>query len=221
MSDTVLLDAWMTDVTALAPTAERSVARHEGARVLSRWRESHRSYHTLQHLGEMLSVIDELAAASRMGGRDRRLARLAAWLHDAVYDVQAPAGDSERESARLARELLTSLRFDASDVQVVDDLILLTIDHGTELPGPLADVFTDADLAVLAAPEARFDEYCAQVRAEYAHVPDPAYATGRSQILTALVERPEVYRTSSARAQWTARARGNVAREVARLRVGE
>ena len=134
-----------------------------------------------------------------------------------MYDVRSTAGHSERESARLARELLASLHFDASDIQTVENLILLTIDHGTRLPGALADVFTDADLAILAAAGSRFDEYCTQVRAEHAHVPDAAYATGRSEILRGLVERPNVYRTRFARTAWTAAARANVGREIDRL----
>lgn len=220
MSDTELLEGWITALTGLARAVDRSVARREGAALLARWSEPHRSYHTQQHLTEMLRAIDDLGPASRLGERDRCLARIAAWLHDAVYDVRAPAGDSERDSAHLARDLLLSLHFEPSDIRVVEDLILLTIDHGTQVPGPLADAFTDADLAILAAPEARFDEYCTQVRTEYAHVPDSAYAIGRSQILTALVEQPDVYRTQFARTAWTAAARANVGREIDRLSQG-
>ncbi|HWC20919.1 MAG TPA: hypothetical protein VG502_01345 [Flexivirga sp.] len=217
MSDTELLDGWVAAVAVLSPEVDGSVAHRAGVELLGRWGEPHRSYHTQQHLAEMLSAIDELGPGSGLGSRETLLAHVAAWLHDAVYDVQAPSGESERKSARMARNLLASLQFDGADRQVVEELILLTIDHGTQLPGPLADVFTDADLAILAALEARFDEYCAQVRAEYAHVPDAAYATGRSEILAALVERPEVYRTRFARTAWTAAARANVRREMDRL----
>lgn len=217
MSDTELLDAWTSNLARLAPAVDRATARRGGADLLARWREPHRSYHTDQHLAEMLSAIDELGSSSGLGERETCLARIAAWLHDAVYDVHAPTGDSERASAELARNLLASLQVNASDIQVVEVLILLTIDHGTGLPGALADVFTDADLAILAAPDARFDEYCAQVRAEYAHVPDAAYATGRGDILAALADRPEVYRSPYARRAWSGRARANVRRELHRL----
>ncbi|MFC6706024.1 hypothetical protein [Flexivirga alba] len=221
MPDTEFLDGWIADIAGLAPAADREAARRVGTGLLARWSEPHRSYHTDQHLAEMLSAIDDLARASGLAERETQLARVAAWLHDAVYDVRATAGHSERESARLARDLLASLHFDASDLQTVEDLILLTIDHGTQVPGALADVFTDADLAILAATPARFGEYCRQIRVEYEHVPAAAYATGRSEILAALVDRPEVYRTQFARATWTAHARDNVAREVARLSLGE
>jgi predicted metal-dependent HD superfamily phosphohydrolase len=165
----------------------------------------------------MLAALDTLSAAAGLHSRELHLARVAAWLHDAVYDVHAPAGDSERESAALARKLLPSLGVASADIRSVEALILLTIDHGDGLAGALADVFTDADLAILAAPAERFDAYCSQVRAEYSHVPEASYNQARSAILAALVGRPEVYRTSFARSEWTAAARGNVAREIGRL----
>ena len=221
MPHSALLADWIGDLVVLCPGVDRAAARRSGADLLDRWAEPHRGYHTRQHLTEMLTALDALAATAVLDERDLHLAHVAAWLHDAVYDVTAPAGDSERESAQFARNVLVSLDVGSSDIQRVEGLILLTVDHGTQRPGALADAFIDADLAILAATPERFDEYCAQVRAEYAHVPDTAYATARSEILSALVDRPQVYRTAFAREAWTANARANVAREIGRLRVGE
>lgn len=215
-----LVEDWLAEVTALASAADPATVRAVGRDLLARWSEPHRRYHTRQHLTEMLSALDTLGATARLDDRALSVARLAAWLHDAVYDVQAAPGNSERASAALACKLLASLGISDPDVQLVDGLILLTIDHGTGLPGALADVFTDADLAILAAAPDRFDEYCEQVRAEYAHVPETSYNRARSAILAALVDRPEVYRTEFARAEWTPAARSNVRRELHRLGTG-
>lgn len=217
MPDAALLDSWVTDLTTLTPGDPPAAARAEGDALLTRWAEPHRRYHTRQHLTEMLAALERLGAAVGLDTHGRSVVRVAAWLHDAVYDIQAPAGDSERASAALARNLLESLGVGPSDVRIVEQLILLTIDHGTAVPGPLADAFTDADLAILAAAPDRFDEYCAQVRAEYQVVPEASYNQARSAILRALVDRPEVYRTGVARAEWTVAARENVRRELARL----
>lgn len=218
MSDAQLLDEWVDDLTRLAPSVDRHSARREGLALLARWDEPHRSYHTRQHLAEMLAALDTLGDQIGIDIPDSATSKVAAWLHDAVYDVQSAPGDTERASARLSRNLLSSLGIGQGVIQQVEALILLTIDHGTDLPGRLADVFVDADLAILAASADRFDEYCAQVRKEYAHVPDAAYAAGRTRILTALVDRQDVYRTSAAQSAWTDCARGNVTRELARLR---
>ncbi|MBB2890463.1 HD domain-containing protein [Flexivirga oryzae] len=217
MAHNDLLDSWVSNLIGLTPAVEPASTLRAGETLLARWTEPHRHYHTLQHLTEMLAALDTLSAAACLDPRELHLARVAAWLHDAVYEVHAPAGDSERASAQLARNLLVSLRVGRSDVDVVEALILLTIDHGTGLPGALADVFTDADLWILAASPDRFDAYCSQVRAEYASVPEASYNQARSAILASLVDRHEVYRTSFGRAEWTVTARENVAREIDRL----
>jgi predicted metal-dependent HD superfamily phosphohydrolase len=64
---------------------------------------------------------------------------------------------------------------------------------------------------------ARFDEYCTQVREEYAHVPAAAYASARARVLRPFLVRDHVYRTAHARAEWEPSARENLARELTRL----
>lgn len=213
-----LLDTWPRAVKHLVPTGDSAAAEGAGESLLGRWTEPHRHYHTSQHLTEMLHAIDELSSGVGISEREQQLAVVAAWLHDAVYDVKSPPGDSERESADLARNLLSALGFEQSDRVTVERLILLTIEHDAQWDSRVADIFSDADLAILAATPERFDEYCGQVRAEYAHVPEAAYNLARSAILRALVDRPEVYRSPYAREAWTGRARANVRRELDRLR---
>ena len=75
---------------------------------------------------------------------------------------------------------------------------------------------SDADLAILAARPERYEEYAADVRREYAHVPDEAFRAGRSAILRDLLAKPHLFHTAYAREHWEAPARGNVERELAR-----
>ena len=83
--------------------------------------------------------------------------------------------------------------------------------------GGVAASVHDADLWILSAPAERFDDYCAQVRQEYAHVEAPAYRAGRSLILRSFLDREQIYATPLARREWTCAARSNVDRELARL----
>jgi predicted metal-dependent HD superfamily phosphohydrolase len=78
-------------------------------------------------------------------------------------------------------------------------------------------VLSDADLAILAAPQARYDEYAAAVRAEYAHVPDDAFRAGRAAVLRDLAAKEHLFHTAHARGHWEAPARANLASELARL----
>lgn len=210
-----LLSRWREDLRAVAPDADSREVDLAGKELLRRWDEPHRHYHTTTHLAE---VLDALTALSEGLDRDQvGVTRLAAWLHDAVYDVDAPPGDTERRSARLAARLLAGLQVPDGPVARVIGLIEMTVEHTVENPDPAAEVFHDADLWILGAAPSRFDEYCAQVRQEFARVPDPAYAEGRSAILRPLLERPDLYRTDLASTQWTDPARDNLRRELTRL----
>lgn len=212
---TALMTWWREDLLALSPDADPQIVLDVGADLLARWTQEHRRYHTTQHLAEVLCAADDLAAGLTL--EQQLTARLAAWLHDAVYAVDAPPGDNERRSADLARTLLPTLGLSASVVGSVADLVTMTIDHAPAALDPVADCFHDADLWILSSGRDRFDEYCRQVREEFAHVPDVAYARGRTAILAPLLHRPALYRTARARDRWTASARDNLRRELDRL----
>jgi predicted metal-dependent HD superfamily phosphohydrolase len=181
-----------------------------------RWSEPHRGYHDLRHLDEVLAALQELRAQSLDTDAEWAAVVFAAWFHDAVYDVTAPA-DNERLSAELARTTLSHNGVEPGVVAATQTLVEASAAHEvTETSGPQA-AFHDADLWILSAPSERFDGYCADVRREYAAVPDDAYAEGRSAILRPFLERETIYRTDHAREHWGAAARDNLARELARI----
>ena len=154
-----------------------------------------------------------------MGRASRSSAALAAWFHDAVYGVD-PAAANEAESASLAARQLGRLAVDPELTARVVTVVLDTASHELSRQAatdPARAVLHDADLWVLSAPVERFDEYCAQVREEYAHVPVALYARARSEVLRPFLVRDHVYRTPHARAEWEPSARENLARELTRL----
>lgn len=138
---------------------------------------------------------------------------LAAVFHDAVYDPAAPPGENERASAALAAELLAG----RPDVEEVMRLVLLTAGHDAAPDDRNGAVLSDADLAILGSSPERYDEYAADVRAEYAHVDDEAWRRGRSAVLRSFLARDRIYRTDRAHDRFDAAARRNLARELAAL----
>jgi predicted metal-dependent HD superfamily phosphohydrolase len=217
---------WRTDCASAVPGAEPRLVDRLGRELLSRWREPHRRYHDTRHLVEVLTAVDTLCTAERVRPQDRAVAVLAAWFHDAVYAVRSPGSiekppQNEADSAALASEVLREVGADADTTARVAELVLETAGHesgsGTSAD-VAADVLLDGDLWVLGAPLARFDEYCRQVREEYADVPAATYASARSQVLRPFLVRPHVYRTAHARRSWEPAARENLARELTRLR---
>ncbi len=209
---------WSSDVERALPGVDGAAAGRVGDDLWRRWGEPHRHYHGTRHLAEVLVGVDALARAEGLSPAASAVAVLGAWFHDAVYAVGTP-DTNERRSADLAATALTALGAPTALTDRVVTLVLDTADHdlGPRVRDPARVVLHDADLWVLSAPVARFDEYCRQVREEYSHVPAADYARARSQVLRPLLGREHVYRTRHARRAWEPAARENLARELTRL----
>ncbi|MGC5628275.1 DUF4031 domain-containing protein [Georgenia sp. Z1344] len=185
-----------------------------GDDLLERWQEPHRRYHDVRHLDGILLDLDQLAAD---GAEVSPAVELAAWFHDAVHGGRTP--DDERASAELASAALADPAIGpAGSPGLADEVARLVLTTAEHAGGDRdAALLGDADLAILAAPAGRYAEYAADVRAEYAHVPDEDFASGRAAVLRALAEGGPIFSTPEGRARWEERARVNVAAEIAEL----
>ncbi|WBO83586.1 HD domain-containing protein [Hymenobacter yonginensis] len=172
-----------------------------------------RHYHTLTHIRALLDAVDKAAAQLH----DPAVVQLAVWFHDAVYE--ALRSDNEAKSAELAREFLATTSLSAERQARVAFLIERTHDHTQPQPPDDPDLlfFLDADLAILGASEARYQEYARQVRQEYRLVPGLLYRRGRRKVLQKLLEAPVLYHTPGFREQLDAAARRNLAQELRTL----
>lgn len=210
----------MADAAALAPDAGRDLWLAEGSLLLQRWCEPHRRYHTVEHLAEALAALDELERAGALEADDALVARVALWYHDLVHDPRAAPGSNESRSAMMARDHLHRLGVHPATIGTVEAGVLMTYGHevGPDVAAArLLDAVHDADLWILGAPPDRYASYRAQVRAEYAHVPDPDFVRGRAAVMAPFLRRDPLYRTAHAHGAWTARARTNLAAELAEL----
>ena len=214
-----LLDRWLEDAALLAPAAGRDLWLTEGSLLLRGWSEPQRRYHTTEHLTEVLAALDELQAADAVTADEALVARAVGWYHDLAYDPRAAPGSNEHRSATLARDHLHQLGVDDGTVDAVEAGVLMTLDHeATGEGGPTGDAVHDADLWILSAPPPRYAAYRAQVREEYAHVPDEAFRVGRLAVMGPLAARERLYRTAHAHEHWGGRARANLQAELAELR---
>lgn len=180
--------------------------------LLTAWAEPTRRYHDTRHLGEVLDRLDELAAAGTP--YDATAVALAAWFHDGVYDGER---DAEERSAVWAETALDGVVADDARAEVAR-LVRLTETHQPAAGDANGCALSDADLAILAAPERRYAEYAAAVRAEYDHLDDDTFAAGRAQLLQGLADEPRLFHTPHAREHWEEPARLNLGREIAALR---
>jgi len=202
----ILLSRWRA---VLGGGADPATVDSTGTELLDRWREPHRHYHTVDHLTTVLSIVERFGGSAAV--------ELAAWYHDAVYDPRAAPPANEEASAELAARQLPDLGVPPDTVDEVCRLIRLTASHAAEPGDPNGALLCDADLAILAAGEPAYDAYAAAVRREYAHVPDDAFRLGRAAVLHHLLGLPQLYRLPQPHAEWEAKARANLTRELTRL----
>lgn len=206
-SRTLSQASWISAWQALGASGD---SRALMDRLLAAYGEPQRKYHTLQHLGECLSLFE----------RCRQLAEhpaeveMALWFHDAVYDVRGQ--DNEARSAAWARAELQAAGVAAEVVDRVVGHIMATC-HAALPEGVDQQLLVDIDLAILGAPRPRFIEYEEQVRAEYEWVPGWLFRRKRRDILKEFLARQPIYNTPLIRAELESRARENLADSIAAL----
>lgn len=179
--------------------------------LVARYTESHRAYHTLQHIGHCLDELKEV----RHLAENPDVVELALWYHDAIYDTKAK--DSEERSAALAVEMVKNASLSDNLGQSVTSLIMATKHSATHTDSDI-QLLVDIDLSILGQTENRFDEYERQVRKEYEWVSEDAFVAGRSAILKSFLDRSNIYATQFFRDKYETQARRNIARSLARLR---
>jgi predicted metal-dependent HD superfamily phosphohydrolase len=191
----------------LAPFGVRADAAHAAFHDLAAaYSGAGRFYHNLDHIRQVLAVIDgarELAA-------NLPAVRLAAWLHDVVYDTHA--ADNEARSATYAGRVLAALDLPRDLIAQVQALILATKDH--RAADADSALLLDADLSTLGSEYDQYRRYARAIRREYAWVPEAEYRSGRAKVLESFLRRERIYHTQPLFAALEAQARRNLAAEL-------
>lgn len=203
------LQAKLLDTLLLAGMEQK---RADGlpASLLERYREPHRKYHNLSHIGSLLAMA-ELPAFKWQA---KHLVHLAIWFHDAVYDPAQK--DNEARSAQLARASL-SCCLAADELAFIENAILSTTAHQPlQEEGDLLQ-FLDLDLSVLAAPADIYQEYSRAIRLEYKRYPWLLYREGRKKVLRAFLNRPRLFFSQPFSSDHEKAAQKNLADELAQL----
>jgi predicted metal-dependent HD superfamily phosphohydrolase len=183
------------------------------AALLRAYGEPHRHYHTLDHIGALLMLLDRHIES----GNDRDALSLAILYHDVVYEPARQ--DNEAASAAYAARHLAELGFPTDRAAKVNRCILATR-HGqdaTAVDDADMALLLDLDLSTLAAPGHAYRSYAQAVRQEYIHVPDALYRAGRKRVLESFLTRESIYLTDRLRVLWERSARANLAAEIATL----
>ena len=186
---------------------------HEQRIIAPMWTEiethysgEHRHYHNLVHLQKMLEHL--LAVKDQIHHWHEVV--LALCYHDIIYE--SLQHNNEEESAALAEKRLSLLAMHHTSVKLIANLILATKKHELHEDNDV-NFFTDADLSILGADAATYDQYAADIRKEYAAVPDVFYVSGRISVLNHFLKMPALFKTAHFTELLEAQARINLERE--------
>jgi predicted metal-dependent HD superfamily phosphohydrolase len=176
----------------------------------SRYAESHRAYHNLQHIMHCLEEYD----ASRDLARNPDAVELAIWYHDAIYDPRSR--ENEAQSANLAATAIRKAGLPGELNDQVTRLILATRKHDSSADED-APLMVDVDLSILGQSVTRFEEYEGQIRREYDWVSEQAFAVGRASVLKSFLNRSAIYATAFFRQKYEQQARLNLSKSLCQL----
>ena len=149
--------------------------------ILSMWNESHRSYHNLNHLNDLINQINE--NKSKYSEKEYEKLILTALFHDVVYD---PASQTnEEDSANFLIECVVDKK--NSDILDVKQMILDTKTHNSTTN--LSESFNKYDMNIVERDFDQLLEWERGISEEYSIYPKEEYKMGRLKFLESLLDK--------------------------------
>ena len=149
--------------------------------LLAMWNESHRSYHTLNHLNDVINQINE--NKSKYSGKEYEKLMLTALFHDCVYDPMS--NDNEEKSADFFIECCSDKS--NSDALEVKQMILDTKTHQSTTN--LSESFNHYDMSIVERDFEQLLEWESGIAEEFSVYPKDEYKVGRLKFLESLLDK--------------------------------
>jgi predicted metal-dependent HD superfamily phosphohydrolase len=170
-----------------------------------------RHYHNLNHLDFLVHKLAEVQI--HLSDWDTVIFSIV--YHDVVYHVLKK--NNEEKSAALANRRLNEIGYPKEKIDLCIEMILATKRHSLH-NNPDINFFTDADLAILGAVEATYQEYVRNVRKEYSIYPDLIYNPGRKNVLNYFLGMEKIFKTETFFLKYEKQARINLKTELLQLK---
>jgi len=148
--------------------------------LLSMWNESHRHYHNLNHLNDLIEQINE--NKSKFSEKEYEKLILAALFHDCVYDPMSST--NEEDSANFLMEC--SIDKTNLDVLEVKQMILDTKTHQSTTN--LSETFNHYDMSIVERDFDQLLEWERGISEEFSVYPKEQYKEGRLKFLESLMD---------------------------------
>lgn len=193
------LGRWQSLVKRLGIAEHRDVY----AELRAAYSESHRFYHTTEHIASCLRRLDEAAELAA----SLEEVEVALWFHDAVY---APRSRSnELKSADWASDFLR-LGGASEERRTRVRRHIMATEHSAAPTDPDSALVVDIDLTILGSSPEDYQVFEQNIRREYKWVPGPLYRHKRREVLGSFLGRPSIYSTDYFRDRYEPRARANL-----------
>ncbi len=185
--------------------------------IASRYSETVRAYHTLEHLQQLFTQFEKIEHKLQQPS----IIAIALFYHDVIYGPKR--SDNELKSAVYASEVLNEY-LTIEQIKRIYTLIIMTADHqlndldSDDKEASDAAYLLDMDLSILGAPWPDYEQYAKAVRQEYSHVTVADYRAGRTKVLQGLLAHPRLYLTDYYQ-RLESQARQNIEREITLLAV--
>jgi pantetheine-phosphate adenylyltransferase len=148
--------------------------------ILTMWNESHRSYHNLNHLNDLISQINE--NKSNFSEKEYEKLMLVAIFHDVVYDPSSQT--NEEDSVKFLMECAVDVNKDILDVK---QMILDTKTHNSTTN--LSESFNKYDMNIVERDFDQLLEWEKGISKEHSVYPKEQYKEGRLKFLESLLDK--------------------------------
>jgi predicted metal-dependent HD superfamily phosphohydrolase len=149
--------------------------------ILSMWNESHRYYHNLNHLNDLISQINE--SKSKFSEKEYEKLLIAAIFHDIIYDPM----DKNNEEKSADFFMNCALKKDDADIIDIRKMILDTKTHVSNTK--LSESFNKFDMNIVERDFESLLEWESGIYAEYASYGKKDYQSGRLKFLESLLDK--------------------------------
>lgn len=177
--------------------------------VIRYYNESHRYYHTIDHIEDCLTQFNEV---EKLTNKPNEI-KFAIWFHDVCYDPQYE--NNEGVSKAISNIVLASFNVSQDVIERISSMILATKTH--EAYDTDSEFMLDVDLSILGADENKFNEYEENIRKEYSWAPEKDYKNARKNILQNFLNREYIFHTDYFRNKLEDQAYKNIERSIEKL----
>lgn len=174
--------------------------------IIDSYSQSHRHYHNLNHVMELLQESEQLFTTTDSWNLENKSIILySIFFHDVIYDPMKK--DNESESNKLFLKFAKEHKISDIITECVSESILATANHSKVIDSEIVSYFLDLDLSILGSSSDRFNEYEKQIKNEFYFVPEDIFIHERGKIMKSLLN---PYKTEWGRKRYLKQSQTNL-----------